>query len=88
MLNVAVPTLAVDLGATTTRCSGFGNAYTLALAARRTDRAADDFEVRNWAGAVVGVVMAAFAGAAADPGADTLVVLDQALAHLESGLPL
>ncbi|WP_199191433.1 acyl-CoA-like ligand-binding transcription factor [Amycolatopsis sp. CA-126428] len=58
------------------------------MAARRTGRSADDFEVRNWAGAVVGVVMAAFAGAAADPGADTLVILDQALAHLEAGLPL
>ena len=58
------------------------------MAARRTGRAADDFEVRNWAGAVVGVVMAAFAGAAGDPGADPLVVLDQALAHLEAGLPL
>jgi AcrR family transcriptional regulator len=58
------------------------------LAARRTGRSVDDFEVRNWAGAVVGVVMAAFAGAAADPGADTLVILDQALAHLEAGLPL
>lgn len=58
------------------------------LAARRTGRAADDFEVRNWAGAVVGVVMAAFLGAAADPEADTLVVLDRAVAHLEAGLPL
>lgn len=58
------------------------------LAARRTGRAADDFEVRNWAGAVVGVVMAAFLGAAADPEADTLVVLDRAVAHLDAGLPL
>ncbi|MEU5259881.1 TetR family transcriptional regulator [Amycolatopsis sp. NPDC021455] len=58
------------------------------MAARRTGRAVDDFEVRNWAGAVVGVVMAAFAGAAADPEADTLVILDQALAHLDAGLPL
>jgi AcrR family transcriptional regulator len=58
------------------------------MAARRTGRSADEFEVRNWAGAVVGVVMAAFAGAAADPDADTLVILDKALAHLEAGLPL
>jgi AcrR family transcriptional regulator len=58
------------------------------LAARRTGRAADDFEVRNWAGAVVGVVMAAFLGAAADPEADTLVVVDEAVAHLDAGLPL
>ncbi|WP_410563658.1 DHA2 family efflux MFS transporter permease subunit [Amycolatopsis sp. cmx-4-61] len=33
VLNVAVPTLAVDLGATTTQLQWFGNAYTLALAA-------------------------------------------------------
>jgi AcrR family transcriptional regulator len=58
------------------------------LAAQRTGRAADDFEVRNWAGAVVGVIMAAFLGAAADPDADTLVIFDRALAHLEAGLPL
>jgi AcrR family transcriptional regulator len=58
------------------------------MAAERTGRAADDFEVRNWAGAVVGVIMAAFLGAAADPDTDTLVVLDRAVAHLEAGLPL
>jgi AcrR family transcriptional regulator len=58
------------------------------MAAQRTGRSAADFEVRNWAGAVVGVVMAAFLGAAADPEADTLVVLDRAVAHLEAGLPL
>ncbi len=58
------------------------------MAAQRTGRAAADFEVRNWAGAVVGVIMAAFLGAAADPEADTLVVLDRAVAHLEAGLPL
>ncbi|RSM39701.1 TetR family transcriptional regulator [Amycolatopsis balhimycina DSM 5908] len=58
------------------------------LAAQRTGRAVDDFEVRNWAGAVVGVIMAAFLGAAADPDADTLVIFDRALAHLEAGLPL
>ncbi|MFJ7211610.1 TetR family transcriptional regulator [Amycolatopsis sp. NPDC098790] len=58
------------------------------LAAERTGRAADDFEVRNWAGAVVGVVLAAFVGAAADPEMDTLAVLDRAVAHLEAGLPL
>ena len=58
------------------------------FAARRTGRPSDDFEIRNWAGAVVGVVMAAFVGAAADPEADPLVVVDRAVAHLEAGLPL
>lgn len=58
------------------------------VAARRTGRAMDDFEVRNWAGAVVGVLLAAFLEAAADPESDYLVVLDRALAHLDEGLPL
>ena len=58
------------------------------LAAQRTGRAADDFEVRNWAGAVAGVVLAAFVGAAGDPEVDPLVVVDRAVAHLEAGLPL
>ena len=58
------------------------------MAAQRTGRAADDFEVRNWAGAVVGVIMAAFAGAAADPESDPMVTVDRALAHLDAGLPL
>jgi len=58
------------------------------MAAQRTGRAADDFEVRNWAGAVVGVIMAAFAGAVADPESDPMVTVDRALAHLDAGLPL
>jgi AcrR family transcriptional regulator len=58
------------------------------VAARRTGRAQDDFAVRNWAGAVVGVLLAAFLKAAGDPESDYLVVLDQALVHLEAGLPL
>src|SRR3954447_19196656 len=33
VLNVAVPTLAVDLGPTATQLQWFGNAYTLALGA-------------------------------------------------------
>jgi len=58
------------------------------FAAQRTGREPGGFEVRNWAGAVVGVVLAAFLGSAADPEADTLEVLDEAVAHLEAGLPL
>ncbi len=57
------------------------------LAARRAGRSATDFEVRNWAGAVVGVVLAAFYTAGGDP--DLLLnSLDEAFAHLEAGLPL
>lgn len=57
------------------------------VAARRTGRDPADFEVRNWAGAVVGVLLAAFLQAAGDPGSDYVVVLDKALAHLADGLP-
>jgi AcrR family transcriptional regulator len=62
---------------------------TLAVAlARRTGAAPDDFAVRNLAGAIVGVTMAAVLPAKADPGADMFQVIDAALAHLEAGLPL
>ncbi|WP_285477225.1 TetR family transcriptional regulator [Amycolatopsis sp. NBRC 101858] len=58
------------------------------VAARRTGRSPDDFEVRNWAGAVVGVLLASFAKAASDPESDYLEALDNALVHLDAGLPL
>jgi hypothetical protein len=58
------------------------------VAARRTGRAPDDFAVRNWAGAVVGVLLSTFVQAAADPDAEYLPALDQALVHLDAGLPL
>ena len=56
--------------------------------ARRTGAAADDFAVRNLAGAIIGVVMAAVLPAKADPGSDISEAIDAALAHLEAGLPL
>ena len=58
------------------------------VAARRTGRAPDDFAVRNWAGAVVGVLLSTFVQAAADPDAEYLPALDKALVHLDAGLPL
>ena len=63
------------------------DALAVALA-RRTGAAPDDFAVRNLAGAIVGVIMAAVLPAKADPGADMFQVIDAALAHLEAGLPL
>jgi AcrR family transcriptional regulator len=57
-------------------------------AAERVGRSPDDFEVLNWAGALVGVVLAAFVTAGKQPLKDFLDVLDDALAHLEAGLPL
>jgi AcrR family transcriptional regulator len=61
-------------------------------AARRSGRAPDDFAVRNLAGAVVGVIMAATLPWSEWPGEqpadDMLARIDAALAHLEAGLPL
>lgn len=58
------------------------------LAARRTGRAPDDSEVRNWAGAVVGVILAVFLAPRRTAEDDYLDLIDTALAHLENGLPL
>ena len=63
------------------------DALAVALA-RRTGAAPDDFAVRNLAGAIVGVIMAAVLPAKAEPGADMFQAIDAALAHLEAGLPV
>ncbi len=60
----------------------------VAVVAGRAGRSSDDFVVRNLAGALLGVMMATFLSAANDPDADVLRLADQALAHLEAGLPL
>ena len=61
-------------------------------AARRSGRDPNDFAVRNVAGAIVGVIMAATMPwsdwADETAGADMLDRVDAALAHLEAGLPL
>ncbi len=59
-----------------------------AVVAQHAGRSSDDFAVRNLAGAVLGVLVAAFLSAAKDPDVDLLSLADQALAHLEAGLPL
>ena len=59
--------------------------------ARRVGRDPGDFAVRNFAGAVVGVIMAAnmpWEELAKEGGADMFERIDAALAHLEAGLPL
>jgi len=58
-----------------------------ALAAERTGRTPDDFAVRAWAGAAVGVVMATYELAAESPLRAYLSTLDKAFAHLAAGLP-
>ena len=60
----------------------------VAVVAGRAGRSSDDFAVHNLAGALLGVMMATFLSAANDPDADVLGLTDQALAHLEAGLPL
>jgi AcrR family transcriptional regulator len=57
--------------------------------ARRVGRKPDDFAVRNLAGAMVGVIMAASLPlSAGDLGRDWFQRIDAALAHLDAGLPL
>jgi AcrR family transcriptional regulator len=60
----------------------------VALVAQRAGRSSDDFAVRTLAGALLGVMMATFLAAANDPDVDLLGLADQAMAHLEAGLPL
>ncbi|WP_431929415.1 TetR/AcrR family transcriptional regulator [Nonomuraea jabiensis] len=56
--------------------------------AAREGRAGDDPELRNVTGAIVGVLMAVWLDLVKDPTLDPSAELDQALAHLEAGLPL
>ncbi len=58
------------------------------LVAERVGRPADDLAVRCFAGAVVGTILAVLPAAAEDPAADVGELMDEALAHLEAGLPL
>ena len=58
------------------------------LVAGRSGRSADDFAVRNLAGALLGVMMSAFLTVSGDPEQDMMEAADRALAHLEAGLPL
>ena len=59
-----------------------------AAVAKRTGRSPDDFAVRNIAGAVIGVIMSATTPWASQPSTNVFARIDEALAHLEAGLPL
>lgn len=60
-----------------------------ALVAGQTGRPGDNFAVRNMAGAILGVMISAeFSWAEHPADRDLPALLDDALAHLESGLPL
>ena len=56
--------------------------------AERTGRRQDDMALRTLAGAVIGVAMAAMFALSDDPTADVAQLLDEAMAHLETGLRL
>ena len=56
--------------------------------ARRVHKDPNDFAVRNMAGALLGVFIAAYFATAQDPDSDFIEQLDKAMAHLEKGLPL
>ena len=56
--------------------------------AQRIGGKADDFAVRNLAGALTGVMISALLAAVDDPKADLYQLADRAMAHLEAGLPL
>ena len=58
------------------------------LLATRAGKKTSDFAVRNMAGAVLGVLLAAMLTVSEDPKADMIRLADGALAHLEAGLPL
>ena len=58
------------------------------LLAPRVGKKRDDFAVHNIAGAVLGVLLSATLALADNPKADMYRVVDEALAHLEAGLPL
>jgi len=54
----------------------------------RLGRDRDDFAVHNLAGAVLGVLLSALLAIVENPKADMFKIVDDALAHLEAGLPL
>jgi AcrR family transcriptional regulator len=56
--------------------------------ARREGRPDDDFAVRIFTGALIGVVLAATLDVLENPDQDFLALMDAGLAQLESGLPL
>jgi len=58
------------------------------LVAERVGRSADDFAVSTLAGAILGVMISAEFYWVEHPDVDLVALLDDALAHLEAGLPL
>lgn len=59
-----------------------------AAMAERIGRKPDDFLLRNFTGAIMGVALSALLTVADDPSADYLELFDRGMAHLDAGLPL
>lgn len=57
-------------------------------AAKRVRRRADDFAVQTFAGAFIGISISVMSYYAEHPDTDFIQLFNQALVHLESGLPL
>ncbi|MEO7001262.1 MAG: TetR family transcriptional regulator [Ktedonobacterales bacterium] len=58
------------------------------LVAKRMGHRPDEFAVRCFAGALMGVMLAAIFASANDPQADFIELIDAGLANLEAGMPL
>ena len=58
------------------------------IVAERSRRTPNDFAVRILVGAVLGAGIAVMFAAMQDPQADIVVLLDEAMAQLEAGLPM
>jgi AcrR family transcriptional regulator len=58
------------------------------ILAGRMGKSVKDFRIRNLAGALLGVIMAAIIAVGDAPRADLMQLMDDAMAHLEAGLPL
>jgi AcrR family transcriptional regulator len=58
------------------------------LVASRLGRRSDDLAVHTFVGSVIGALMAAFLAGLNNPNADVVVLMDESLRLLESGLPL
>jgi AcrR family transcriptional regulator len=58
------------------------------VVAERANRKTDEFVVGTLAGAILGVIIAAEFHWVEHPGSDLVALLDEALTHLEDGLPL
>jgi AcrR family transcriptional regulator len=76
-----------ELRATFTASMSYNLRMLAGLVAERVGREPDDFAVRTFTGALLGVWLSVVYAWAEDPGADLATMMDEAMAHLEAGLP-